>query len=226
MPSPLSVKRNNFLENPKRSDIYTPPWLSRQIFNIVRGGMPDFRRELVFDPAIGGGSLTQPFRDAGARVVGGDVNPQSSEHADLFFYGPFESLTRDAWGDGMLAHYQSMGVRSADWLARPTLVVCNPPFNAASGRKLYPEVFLRHIDEVFDSLTPTVMIAPMGMRLNQRTKSARWRYMRDNWEITSILALPIDAFPGVLFHCEVLFFNVPGIKPHYFADCDGAAEDA
>ena len=35
-------------------------------------------------------------------------------------------------------------------------------------------------------------------------------------EITSIISLPLDIFPDVEFHAEILIFNVSGIQPHYF----------
>ena len=82
---------------------------------------------------------------------------------------------------------------------------------------MYPEVFLRHIFDLWGPQTPTVMFAPMGMRLNQRRKSTRWRWLRDcGAEITSIISLPLDVFPDVEFHAEILIFNVSGIQPHYF----------
>jgi len=30
------------------------------------------------------------------------------------------------------------------------------------------------------------------------------------------IALPLDTFPGVEFHAEILIFNVQGVRPHYF----------
>jgi type I restriction enzyme M protein len=82
---------------------------------------------------------------------------------------------------------------------------------------LYPEVFLAHIFELFGEGTPTVLFAPMGLLLNQRKKSSRWRWMRDcKAKLTSHITLPLDIFPGVEFHNEILVFNVRGIKPHYF----------
>ena len=59
MASPLSVKKNNYFENPKRSDIYTPLWLSEYIYDVVKqSGM---KTNIIFDPAIGAGSLTNPL---------------------------------------------------------------------------------------------------------------------------------------------------------------------
>jgi type I restriction enzyme M protein len=61
------------------------------------------------------------------------------------------------------------------------------------------------------------MFVPMGLRLNQRLCSARWRWLRDcGTRITSIISLPLDVFTGVEFHNEILIFNVVGLRPHYF----------
>ena len=61
------------------------------------------------------------------------------------------------------------------------------------------------------------MFAPMGFRLNQRRQSKRFRWCRDSGaKITSIVTLPLNIFPDVEFHSEILIFNVGGVLPHYF----------
>ena len=62
------------------------------------------------------------------------------------------------------------------------------------------------------------MICPMGVTLNQRLKSVRWRYLRDNWAITTQIPLTIDVFKkedesDVLFHAQILCFNTTGMPP-------------
>ena len=66
--------------------------------------------------------------------------------------------------------------------------------------------------------TPIVLFTPMAMRLDQTSRSSRWRWLRDHCPpITSIITLPHDAFGGgVKVHCEILLFNMPKLKPHYF----------
>jgi hypothetical protein len=193
MPSPLSVKKNNYLDNPKKSDIFTPEWLSKWLHEIVVESK--MKTDVILDPAIGGGSLTKWFENS--LIIGIDINPNAACCANKFMHGKFEEI--EHW-----AH------------ETPDLIIVNPPFNSASGRKLYPEVFLRKIHELFGSKIPVIMIAPFGILLNQRLKSARWKYLRDNWEITSIISLPIDTFENVLFHVEIVCFNTSGMKPHYF----------
>jgi len=201
LPSPLSVRKNNYLENPKKSDIYTPEWLSKQIYNIITDNEA-IKIGWVLDPAIGMGSLTKPFKEHGSRILGVDINPLSSEYCEdnMFICGKFEDVDKH--------------------LLTPELIICNPPFNSASGRKLYPEVFIRTIEKKYGNKIPVVMIVPMGFRLNQRISSGRWKYLKENWDITSIISLPIDAFPDVLFHSEVLIFNYSywGLKSHYFIE--------
>jgi len=95
--------------------------------------------------------------------------------------------------------------------------IMNPPFNIGSGRKLSVEVFMDKVLELVDNNIPIIMLCPMGFRLNQRIKSARWRKMRDTYPpITSIISLPIDIFEDTLFHCEIICFNCHQFKPHYF----------
>jgi len=96
------------------------------------------------------------------------------------------------------------------------LVVCNPPFNLGTGRMLGSEAFHRKIIERCGHVQ-TVLFCPMGFRLNQRQHSQRWRWLRDSQsEISSIISLQIDTFEKVQFHSEVIVFNAPHLKPHYF----------
>ncbi len=196
MAYPISVRKNNYHEKPKNSTVYTPLPLCKQIYDIVTSScLPEI--ETVLDPAIGTGNLTKYFYQNGCRVVGVDIERVKCKYISQRFIAKFETITD---------------------LEEPDLIVCNPPFNGASGRKLYPEVFLRHIETLFGSLIPVVMIVPMGFRLNQRIKSERWRYLKEKWKITSVMALPIDAFGDVLFHAEILFFNIPGIEATYWLE--------
>jgi hypothetical protein len=199
MASPLTVKRNDYHERPKRSDIYTPPGVARFLFETLRDAQPLGLRDrftTILDPAIGTGRLTDPWFNSGAYYIHGIDVVDAGARCHTFDQRRFEDVTDRA---------------------RPDLVLCNPPFNGAAGRKLYPEVFLAQTFKLFGVEQPLVLFAPMGMRLNQRRKSTRWRGLRDcGAKLTSIVSLPLDIFPGVEFHAEILIFNVKGIDAHYF----------
>lgn len=196
MPSPLTVARNDYRKNPKASTIYTPVGVSQFLFDVLQ--RPQFK--VVLDPAIGTGRLTDPWKTAGCRALGCDIEPHVNEsQCDFCHVGRFEDVA-----DGEI-------------FSDTDLVLCNPPFNGAPGRRLYPEVFLAHIFDLFGPQMPAVMFMPMGFRLNQRRRSTRWRWLRDSGAaITSVISLPLDVFPGVEFHSEILVFNVDGVEPHYF----------
>jgi len=216
--NPLNIQRNDYRKNKKNSTIYTPAPVARFLFDVLHEsvwnitaskvpvvldkgrGVLDHSPEItVFDPAIGSGRLTDPWIKAGYRIIGCDIAIDPILVADETIKGRFEDCT---WYD--------------DW-PTPDLVLCNPPFNGATGKRLYPEVFLEHIFELFGPKQPVVLFAPMGLRLNQRRKSKRFRWLRDcGAELTSIISLPLDTFDGVEFHVEVLIWNVKGIKPHYY----------
>ena len=113
----------------------------------------------------------------------------------------------------------------------PSLVIMNPPFNIDKktkeyikinygGRPLLPEVWLIKTIELFGKNIPIVMFTPYGFRLNQTFKSKRWKKFKGGTypEIISIVSLPKDLFDDVQFHCEVLIFNIDGLKPHYFCE--------
>jgi predicted RNA methylase len=195
MASPLTVVRNDYHSNPKPSTVRTPIGVAQFLFDILNRD----KYHNIFDPAIGNGRLTDPWAKAGCRIAGCDIKPQlKQDQYNVVYRGRFEDATV-----GMF-HI-------------PDLVLCNPPFNGAEGKQLYPEVFLKHIFDLWGQRIPTVMFMPMGFRLNQRCKSKRWRWLRDSKaKIKSIVSLPLDVFPGVEFHAEILIFNATRIRPHYF----------
>lgn len=194
MAAPLTVSRNNYFKNKKRSDIFTPLFVSKQLFEILDS--PEI--EIVFDPAIGEGALTNPWRESGRYILGCDV-VDYSQHCDEFIKGPFEDVEKI--------------------VIQPDLIICNPPFSGHRGRKLYPEVFLRKMIELFGGDTSIVLFTPMGFRLNQRKHSKRWKWMRDDGpKITSIVSMPLDVFDGVEFHNEILMFNIDEVNPHYWLE--------
>lgn len=207
MASPLSVKKNDYINNPKASDIYTPTWLSYWLYDLVeKSGM---KKDIIFDPAIGDGHLTNEFWNMGSTIVGMDIVDKFDDiRVHYFRCGKFEDLDE----------YETSNFNTllSAPLPQPDFIIMNPPFNGAPGKKLYPEVFLKKIEELFGNKIPVIVITPMGMLLNQRIRSSRWRYLRDNWKITSIISLPIDVFDNVAFHAEIVCFNTTGMEPHYF----------
>jgi hypothetical protein len=102
------------------------------------------------------------------------------------------------------------------------LLVCNPPFNGHPNRKLYPEVFLNKMLELYPN-TPIILITPIGLTYNQRVTSKRWKSMKDI-QITSTLILPLDVFSTeeqkVEIHTNVLFINFDkaALNPVYFLE--------
>ncbi len=98
------------------------------------------------------------------------------------------------------------------------LCIMNPPFNAGTGRKLAVEVFLDKVIELCGKDISIIMITPMGFRLNvKKNSNRRNNFINDKYpDITSIISLPLDTFENTLYHCEILIYNIPGLKPHYF----------
>lgn len=196
MASPLTVKRNDYRKNPKNSIVYTPDCVCRFLHEIVA---PALKPKVILDPAIGKGALTNPWQKE-CHVIGVDITCNSRRYADEFVCSRFEDIER--WDK-----------------QRPDLVLCNPPFNGAPKGQLYPEIFLRKITELFGTNIPVVLFTPMGFRLNQRRTSTRWQWVRDHGpRITGFVSLPLDIFPNVKFHSEVLLFNIPTAQPHYWLE--------
>jgi len=212
MASPLSVNKNPYNDNPKSSNIYTPAPVSDFIHDLLA----DRDYKVVFDPAIGGGSLTDPWRASGRTILGCDIDGNAAANADRPLGKDFTDLRPED---------------VAQWPC-PDLILVNPPFNRSKGRddlndktkadakpqsNLPPERFLRRIISLFGGAVAIVLFCPMGMTLNQRRRSKRFPWMRDVCPpITSTLSLPLDVFAGVEFHQQVLFFNIPGLPAHQF----------
>jgi hypothetical protein len=125
------------------------------------------------------------------------------------------------WRNRKVIAYEVL--RGRDFFRSPAhincdLTLCNPPFNNDSGKNIFlPQQFLERIVQVTPKGTPIVLFTPMAMRLDQTSRSSRWRWLRDHCPpITSIITLPHDAFGSVKVHSEILIFNASKLEPHYF----------
>ncbi len=223
--NPLSTSRNKYYENEKNSSIMTPPFVAEFLFDLVSGILKEkspYFLPSVLDPCCGTGNLLHPFKeyDFNWITVGVDLQDETMEgNIDTFYKSNFLSMElKDFEIDGNDPDFD--------------LVICNPPFNNnddnkkwmkenKKGKGLLPELFTDKIFNLFGKDVPLILFAPMGMRLNQRVKSNRWRKMREEYpQITSIISLPLDIFPGVEFHNEILIFNIPELEAHYYIPRD------
>lgn len=202
-------------------DIETPLHLSHFLYRTLK----HLRPKVILDPCVGRGNLLVPWLTGSNRkLVGIDIKNTRGIGGMLFSQGDFLNYEQrqDFW---------PLSLREL----KPNLVLCNPPWNRPSGKRgndgatdaqgnplcrNMPERFLRRIIDLYGKDIPIAFICPMGFRLNQRTKSKRWRWLSssDAPTITSTIALPIDVFPKTQFHSEVILFNCRGVKPHYFLD--------
>ena len=199
------VDRNNFYSNEKKATIYTPQSTSDFLFSILKEHV---KSGLILDPCVGKGSLLKPFIENGYEVLGIDIEKQGF--------------------DGRCIYKNYLEVQPGE-IETPSLVIMNPPFNIDhktksfikehyGGRPLLPEIWLLKAIELFGKNIPIVMFTPYGFRLNLTEKSRRWNnFINGEYpEITSIISLPKNLFENILFHSEVIVFNIPGMKGHYF----------
>lgn len=180
--------------------------MSNFIFSILKDAL--LEDASILDPCVGKGSLLLPFIEHGTyNTIGVDIEDAG-------------------FPDTIVQNYLSIDT----WLLKePNIVLINPPFNVDKknkqyiketygGRPLLSELFLSKTIDLFGLDMPIVLISPYGLRLNQSITSKRWKKFSSGKypEISSIISLPKDVFPNVLFHSEILLFNIYGIKPHYF----------
>jgi type I restriction enzyme M protein len=208
-----NLTKNNYHLKPKNSNIYTPQEVSQFIFELLkdkRDSIWDWRstynmRSHILDPCCGKGSLLEPWRtksnylwDGVYPTVGIDLDPNSSANWKIDFL----SLTQTDF-------YRKFG--------KPQLILCNPPFNGY-GNKLGSEVWLDKIIELFGKEVPIVLFVPMGFCANLTLESKRLEKFNNGTypPIVSRITLPKNIFESVIFHSEILIFNIKGLKPHYF----------
>ena len=201
-----NIARNNFYENTKNATVYTPAPVCKFLYSILS---QQVRSGTILDPCVGAGALLKPFQKNGYDTIGIDIEDQGFENT----------------------HEKNFLSISPDEFPKPDLVVANPPFNIdqktkelaktiLGARPLLPEVWLAKIISLWGNDIPICLFAPYGLRLNQTVKSGRWmKFTKGAYpEITSIISLPKNIYDDVMFHSEVLIFNLPRLKGHYFYD--------
>lgn len=130
------------------------------------------------------------------------------------------NLTRPWKGCKVIAFEATKG---KDFFAGPDridcdLVLCNPPWSGGGKSAKSPiALFLERILQVVPKGTPIALIAHWSFRMDQDRGSTRWRWLRDECPaITGIITLPHDIWSDAKVHSEILLFNLPKLKPHYF----------
>ena len=179
MANPLTTARNKYYNNKKNSSIYTPKGICDFLFSILDGYINDhitWDKNIVIDPAVGTGNLLKPFKQndlylsSDITTVGFDIKDCSDrKNTDIFVQKDF------------LANDVSDSDDTINLKDKLLFVICNPPFNndteSKYNKKLLPELFAKETFETYGYDTPLILFAPMGIRLNQRIKSKRYRWL-------------------------------------------------
>lgn len=180
-----------------KCEIDTPSNVSQYLYERLKHLKP----RVVFDPCAGLGNLLEPWKQI--YCCGVEINKERFQ----------ESRRRgfDIFGQAfeLYEHHK----------VPPDLILCNPPWNRHWKGLNYSEIFLRKIVELWGKDIPIAFLVPMGFRLNQRTNSQRFQWMKTKGpQITSIISCPLDMYPDVKFHNEIILFNVKRVKPHYWIE--------
>lgn len=211
------VDRNNFYKHEKKATIFTPDYVSQFLYDLISPHIKELDGKII-DPCVGRGSLLKPWKKNGYKVIGIDIENQ---------------------GFPRTIEKNYLEVQRGEIKEKISLVIMNPPFNIDSktkayiqshygGRPLLPEVWFSKAVELFGTTIPIVMFTPYGFRLNQTEDSKRWmKFANGEYPpITSIISLPKDVFKGILFHSEVLVFNIKMEQGHYFVSSSHEHEQA
>jgi len=229
--NPIGVSRNNYLESTKESTIFTPEPVCKWLREIVRPYSPS--GSVVFDPAVGIGNLLVPFLED-CSTMANDIKDCGDDRIQDITISDFL-----LWPNG-----RCNGIDLV--LCNPPYNHDEHSRSVHGKTSLLPEMFAEKIFKIFGKDVPLVLFVPMGYRLNQRcykeSQGTRYRKMRDEFgEITSIVTLPLDLFHNNSFdetipeqirnvkkgimksnikrvetQQEIIFYNMPLLKPHYF----------
>ena len=193
-----NLQKNNYNLKLKPSNIQTPLEVSQFIFELLKDKFIKEWRNQITDPCCGQGNLLKPWKEAGFNTYGNDIDINYLEQG--LAQGACNFLKKEPAP-----------------VLPPQLILCNPPFNGYKG-KLAPEVWLDKILELFGKEVPIVLFTPIGFRLNLTFESGRYQKLTNGTypEISSQITLPKNIFPKVIFHSEILIFNIKGLKNHYF----------
>ena len=126
------VDRNNFFKVQKKATVYTPAYVSDFLYSILH--TPDQSWRPNSGPLRRDGALLKPWKKNGYRTVGIDIEDQGFPKTIVKNY---------------------LEVKKGD-VAKPNLVIMNPPFNIDSktkqyikenygGRPLLPEVWFQRL---------------------------------------------------------------------------------
>ena len=209
-----NITRNNYHKNPKNSSIQTPPQVSLFIFELLKDKVD--KKGIIFDPCCGIRNLLEPWEKNGYPTYGIDIdqNVPADKHWDFLKDESQGFKLIQIWGYS----YQRSIIKDSSGVYPNSLclILCNPPFNSY-GNKLGSEVWLDKIIELFGKEVPIILFAPVGFRVNLTLESKRWgKFKSDYPPVSSIITLPKNIFEGVIFHSEILIFNIKDLEPHYF----------
>jgi len=228
MSGPISVNKNNYHKN--NSIVYTPDILCKKLVDIYESSRTDTDKDkkIIFDPCTGTGNLLRYFK-----IYFDQYNNEYFRNHYLTFGMDIDDNKDRKYCDKFIK--QNFLSWEPTNKIKPDLVIMNPPFNRELdnetikwmkehklGKALLPDLFLKQAFDLFGHDQKVIMITPMGFRLNQRMISKRYKeYSIGKYgdsKITSIMSIPLDIFPEVQIHIEILFWNIKGIEPHYWLD--------
>lgn len=90
-----------------------------------------------------------------------------------------------------------------------------------AGMKYFPEMFMKHIFDIFGEECKVVLLTIYGFLMNNGINSKRYKWLRDNkFKLTSVLEMPKDTFKDqdIDIWNHILFFNISKLQPIWFLE--------
>lgn len=225
--NPIGTSRNRYFDNTKNHTIFTPPPVCNWLAEVLTDELKSI--ETIFDPCVGAGNLLHVFKNK--TLLGVDIED-------------FTPNINYFWQDDFLTWRGNYPVMDLV-IMNPPYNHTKETRKKWGRSSLLPELFAAKCFELWGIDLKLIMFTPMGFRLNTRCSTRkqgdRYRNIRDKFgPITSIVTLPLDVFPNPDFdpekdevrrnpkkkifqsnikrketQQEIIFFNMPKLKPHY-----------
>ena len=209
--------------------IFTPDFIATELFEVMADSLDRLIlaklahniKPIILDTCVGMGALLKPFKKKYGdtiETVGVDVmDYPDRQHCDVFLQKNWLDVRRTEIDFDRVAFccqfppfsdFRGLSELEGEWIKGPS----RP---ADKRNSFIPDLFLSRLEFLKPGL-PGYVVTPMGFRLNQRGVSRRRLKYADSLTaiITGIVSLPMDVFEDTQFHCEVLYFNTPGMPPH------------
>lgn len=144
----FNIKRNNYIQNPKKNTVQTPLNVVEAMINLYKNNYKNFNPKLILEPNFGDGNilraLLNTFKDS--KIIANELN------TDLY------NIAKEEFN-----HASNLELHNKDFLdldiGLVDTIFCNPPFSTPTVRALWAK-FLKRSFEMLTNDGKMIFILP------------------------------------------------------------------